>query len=106
VVALLEVELGAGRGEAGEMEDHIGPRRHRRSRRALRGEIGGGQLHPAGEARRPRGGHHIEQGQRGDRLAVERTVAREPLGQLAADHAGRAGDEDVHRCCSALSSSL
>ena len=44
--------------------------------------------------------HDVEQRQLVDLLAVEPAVPGEPLGQLAADHAGGAGDEDMHVVCS------
>ena len=47
---------------------------------------------PAGRVARD----DIHQRQLFDRLAVQRAVDDQPLDQLAADHAGRAGDENVH----------
>ena len=49
-----------------------------------------------GEARGPRRRDDVDQRQLFDRLAVQRAVDDQPLDQLAADHAGRAGDENVH----------
>jgi hypothetical protein len=44
-----------------------------------------------------RGGNdHVEKRQFIDWLAVEAAIAHEALGQLAANHAGRACNEDVH----------
>jgi len=45
---------------------------------------------------------HVEKGELVDRLAVESARADEPLRELAADHAGGAGDENVHVRSSAL----
>ena len=60
------------------------------------GEIAGPHLHMVGEAGGPRRRDDVHQRQLFDRLAVQRAVDDQPLDQLAADHAGRAGDENVH----------
>ena len=39
----------------------------------------------------------VVQRELGDLALADPAVRQEPLGELAADHAGRAGDEDVHR---------
>ena len=48
----------------------------------------------------PRRADDVEQTQLVDWLAGERAVLAEPFGQLAADHASRAGNEYVHVLCS------
>ncbi len=95
-VALLEIGFRLARYHAGEMEDHIRPLRDRLFRCARRGEIGGPGLHVIGKAGGPRRRDNVDQCQFVDRLVAERPVDDQPLGQLAADHAGRAGDEDMH----------
>ena len=60
------------------------------------GEVAGPHLHMVGEAGGPRRRDDIHQRELFDRLAVQRAVDDQPLDQLAADHAGRAGDENVH----------
>src|SRR6185295_16766403 len=60
------------------------------------GEVGGRERQHAGKSLRCLRRHHVEQRERIDRLPVERAVLDEALGQLAADHAGRAGDQDAH----------
>ena len=96
-IALVEIELGLARDHAGEVEDHIGTRRRppcspRPWLRGRRSTHSTSPEKPAGAA----GAHDVEQGQLVDRLAIERAVAGEPPGELAADHAGGAGDEDMH----------
>ena len=60
----------------------------------------------SGEARGPRRRDDVDQRQLVDRLAVQRAVDDQPLGELAADHAGRAGDENVHCVSRAYSPSF
>jgi len=86
----------AARHHAGEVEDDVGPFRHGLRGDARLVEIGGAGLDVIGEAGRPRRRDHVDQGELLDRFAAERAVGHQPFGQLAADHAGGAGDENVH----------
>ena len=95
-IALLEIGFRLARYHAGEMKDHVRLLRHRFFRSARRGEIGGPGLDVIGKAGRPCRRDDVDQRQFFDRLVAERAVDDEPLGQLAADHAGRAGDKDMH----------
>jgi hypothetical protein len=78
------------------MEDGLGTPPDEPVRLAGRGEVAGRDLYRHLRA----GGHdslcNVVERQGRDRLAAQRAVARQPLGELAAGHAGRAGDEDVH----------
>ena len=76
------------------MEDDIGARADELFGRAGRCEIRGHDLDRAGEYRLSRR-EHVGEREPLDRLSVER-AGDEPLRQLAADHSGRPGDEDVH----------
>ena len=101
VVALVEIELGFAGNDAGQMEDHVRPvarwpARPRPASARSRGDRSTLPEKPAGRRRHD----DVEQCQPVDRLAVEPAVDGKPFGQLAADHAGRAGDEDVHVVCS------
>ena len=79
------------------MEDHVRPVGDRLGGRARRRkDRPRAPRSCAGKARRLTRRHDVEKRELVDRLAVERFVGDQPLGQLAADHAGRAGDEDVH----------
>jgi hypothetical protein len=78
------------------MEDHVGPAGDRRCRASRRGEIGGNGLDLAGKALGTPRRFDVEQCQRVDRLIAERLVAHQSHGQLMPDHAGGAGDENVH----------
>src|SRR5690349_2514240 len=100
-IALVEIDLGLAGDDAGEMEDRVGPGRDELFGLARRREIAGhdvdrGQrLAPRGW-RRLRPAHHVVQRELVDRDAVERAVGDEARGELAPDHARRAGDEDMH----------
>ncbi len=78
------------------MEDDVRAFRDRLFGDAGGREIGGARLRLAGKA----GGffrrRHVDQRELVDRPAVERAVVREPLRELAADHAAGAGDENMH----------
>jgi len=87
-VALVEVGLGLAGNDGGEVKDEIGPRRHQLFRLARRGEVRGHRFYAEGRASRYRARDHVVQRQLSQRLALQL------LGQLAADHAGRADDQD------------
>jgi len=53
-----------------------------------------------GEIQNLRRWNDVEQRHLVDALAVEFSIAGQPFRQLAADHAGRAGNEYVHVFCS------
>ena len=96
VVALVEIGFGLARHDAGEMEDHLRPAGDQLLRRARCGEIAGRDIDLAREARRLFRRHHVGQRQLVDRLTVELAVLDQPRGELAADHAGGAGDQNMH----------
>ena len=96
VIALLQIDLGLAGHDPGEMEDHVRPLGDGLHGDGRIGEIAGPHLHMIGEAGRPGRGDDVHQRELFDRLAVQRAVDDQPLDQLAADHAGRAGDENVH----------
>ena len=95
-VAFLEIGFRLARHHAGKVKDHLRPLRDRFFRDTRRGEIGGAGLHVIGKARGPRRRDNVDQCQLFDSAAAERSVDDQPLGELAADHARRAGDQDVH----------
>src|SRR4030081_47563 len=99
-VALVEVELGLARHHAGEVEDHI-----RARRQELLGFARVGEIADKNVERRPRlrallqrligKPHDVVERQLVDWLPMQRAVRDQPQGQLAPDHARRAGDEDM-----------
>src|SRR5262249_43336778 len=98
--AVVEMELVFAGDDAGEMEDHLGAVRDRFGGFPGCGQIGGDGLDLSfGRVRLGRA-DNIEQTQLVDWLASERAVLAEPFGQLAADHASRAGNKYVHVLCS------
>ena len=95
-IALLEIELGFARHHAGEMEDHVRPRGEQLRGDARRRQIVGARIDLARKPGRLLRRDHVGQRELVDGLAVQAAVLGQPLGQLAADHARRAGDENVH----------
>ena len=95
-VALLEIGLGLAGDHRGEMEDHIRTTGHQLAARILARDVIRIGVGRAAEPRRHLRRHHVDQGELVDRLAVQPAVRHETLGELAPDHAGGAGDENVH----------
>jgi hypothetical protein len=95
-IAFFEIELRFTGDDAGEMEDRLRPWRDCFGGFAGGGEIGADGLHLARWLRGRRRRDDVEQRELFDRLTVELARAVEPLAELAADHAGRPGDENVH----------
>src|SRR6476661_8298469 len=95
-VAFLEIGLGFARDVRGEMEDHVGATGHQPAARILVRNIERVRVDLAGKCRGMIWRDDIDQRELVYRLAVEPSVADEPCRQLAPDHAGRAGDENVH----------
>ncbi len=95
-VALLEVGLRFARHHRGEMEDHVGTILDQLAARILARDVERVGVDFSAEACGLRRRHDVDQREPVDRLAVQAAVGDEALGQLAPDHAGRAGDEDVH----------
>ena len=99
-VAEIEVLLGIGADDRGQMEHAIGARADQAAHRGRIGDVAGGRL----EARivgQAVGLDDIEQGDRPDRLhgAVpvhQRAAGKERARELLADEAGAAGDHDAH----------
>src|SRR5262245_6117898 len=100
-IALVEVELGFARDHAGEMEDHVGTETDellsftRRCQIACKNIEFGNWLSPGFE-RFSWKAYNVLKRQLSDCLLVEPTIANKPVDELTADHAGRAGDENVH----------
>jgi hypothetical protein len=95
-VALLEVGLGLARYHRGEVEDRVGAVLDQLAAGVLARNVERIGVDFSAEAGGLRRCHHVDQREPVDRLAVQTAVGDEALGQLAPDHAGRAGDEDVH----------
>src|SRR5204863_7680270 len=79
-----------------EVEDHVRPTRHQPAARILARNIERVGIDLAGKSRRMVRRGYIDQRELVDRLTVEPNVGDEPRCELAPDHAGRAGDENVH----------
>ena len=96
-VAAFEIGFRLARHDGGEMDDDIGAlgdqlcggSRAPRDRRPASSTL---PLKPCGTSRRD----DIGERQRRDIRAADLPVLDKPIGQLAADHAGRADDEDMH----------
>src|SRR5262245_23003850 len=95
-IALVEIEFCFAGDDAGEMEDRIGPRVERSRRLARLGQVGRHDFRLSCEIQNRDRWNDVEQRDLVDPLAVELSIPGQPLRQLAADHAGRAGDEDMH----------
>src|SRR5438270_1640226 len=78
------------------MKDRLATIRDRLGGLAGRGEIGGDGLDLCLDVVRRGRGNDVEQPHLLDRLAGEHAVLAESLGELSADHPGRAGDQDMH----------
>ena len=89
-VAFVEVGLGLAGDDGGEVEDEVGAVLDGLGGCAGRRQVEGGTVEFAGEAGGCGGLDDVDQGQ-----AVGRPVAHQAFGQLAADHAGGADDQDV-----------
>ena len=96
VDAFFEIELRLAGHHRGEMEDHVGPAGDSRARRRGIGDIGGAGLDAAGKSLRLLRRADIDQRELVDRLAVERAGSDQARHELAPDHSGGAGDENVH----------
>src|SRR5581483_10811153 len=77
-------------------EDELGPLCDVRSDGAGSGNVQGRERYLAAEASGLFRRGDVDERERGDLLAGELTLARQPLGELAADHAGGADDEYMH----------
>ena len=95
-VAFLEISFRFARDYAGEMEDHVWLLRHGLFRGAWCRKIDGADLDVIGEAWRPLWHAQVDQRQLVDRLVAERPIDCQAGGELAADHARSAGDQNVH----------
>ncbi len=95
-VAFLEIRLGFAGHDGGQMEDHVGPARDRAGRRTGHRKIDrrGDEVRAAAGGRRR--GADVGQRQARNRPAGERAIVAQARRQLAADHARRAGAQDVH----------
>ncbi len=96
--AFLEINFGLAGDDAGEMKDHIGAAGDRGACRFFIGNIGGRRLDLAVEPGRLLRRDDIDQGEPLDRLAVERAIADQTRSELAPDHSGGAGNQNVHFC--------
>ena len=94
--AFLEIELRLAGHHRGEMEDHVGPADDGSTRRRGIGDIGGAALDTAGETLRLLRHADVDQRELVDRLAVERARSDQARHELAPDHSGGAGDQNVH----------
>ena len=94
--ALLEIELGFAGNHAGKMKNHIRPAGDGGARGGRIGNIGGRAFDFAGEFFRLLRRAHIAEREPLDRPAVKRAVVGEARDELAADHPGRAGNQNVH----------
>ena len=95
-IALVEIGLRFARHDAGEMEDDIRPFRDRLLGDAGPGEIACAGFDVIGKTGGPRRLHDIDQRQLLDDVVAERAVDNQPIRQLAADHAGGTGDQNMH----------
>jgi hypothetical protein len=95
-VALVEIGLGLPRHDGGEVEDHVRPLGHELLSLPGLGEVRRHRADLEPRARRRLRLDHVVQGRPRDRPPAESAVPRQPLDELASDHAGRAEDEDVH----------
>ena len=78
------------------MKDHIRPLGHEFFSFARFGKIGGAGLDRKRRAGRGRRLDHIVQRHARDRAIAEAALTGKTLDELAADHAGRADDQNVH----------
>src|SRR3954471_4391111 len=95
-VAFLEIGLSFARDDRREMENHVRLTGHQPEAGILARNVERVRVDLAGKSRRMVRRHHIDQRELVDGLAVKASVADEAPGELASDHAGRAGDENVH----------
>ena len=95
-IALLEVGLGLAGDDRREVEDDVGPARDEALGDARRRQVRGFGRDREGRAVGLRRRNHVDQRDLVDGLAAERLVLDEPVGELDADHAGGADDENVH----------
>src|SRR5690349_2466760 len=79
------------------MEDHIRTAFHELAARVLARDVERVSINLAGEARRSIRRNNVDQREPVDRLAIEAALGDEPIRELAPDHAGRPGDENVHK---------
>ena len=94
-IALVELGFRLARHDRGEMEDHLRPvRDERRGRTGVR-KIGGHDLDRDRCVGRLCRFDHVLQRHAGDLVLAETPVAQKPVGQFAADHAGRPEDQNV-----------
>ena len=94
-VALVEIRLRFARDDRGQEEDDVGP-----AAGEFRRDIGSGDVERLADDRKGRGKRRrrddIDEPRLGDRPPREASLARQPLAELASDHAGRADDENFH----------
>ncbi len=95
-IALVEIRFRLARHDRCQMEDHVRPRRHQPFGLTGRRQVALQRHHRTGRASRIRRHHHILQRHRRDLASPERPVRHQPVGQLRADHSGRADDENMH----------
>ena len=96
VDAFFEIELRLAGHHRGEMEDHVGPAGDGGTRCRGVGNIGGAGRDAAGKSLRFLRRADVDQRELFDRLAVERAGSNQTRHELAPDHSGGAGDENVH----------
>src|SRR6266436_3974984 len=94
-IALVEIELGLAGDDSRQMEDHIGPIRDQLFGDARNREIAGHRIDRKSRFVGLCGSNHVLQRHAADITLAETSVAQQPLGQFAADHAGRAENQNV-----------
>ena len=95
-VTLVEVGLRLAGDDRGQVEDHLRPASHHSVARPRSRQVEHGAVEHARPTLRRRRLHHVEQAEPVQADPAEVAVGNEPIGQLAADHPGRAGHCDMH----------
>src|SRR5207249_1344831 len=96
-IALVEIRLGLAGNDRGQVQNDVGTRRYVRGDGSRIGNVESRERHLTAEAGGLFRRRDVDERERGDLPAGELALARQPFGELAADHAGGADDEYMHR---------
>ncbi len=94
-VALVEIRLGLARDSCCEVKDDVGAVSEKAGRGTGIGKVRRDRVGLSGEGGKWRGGD-VGEREAGDGAGADGCVGGDPLGELSADHAARAEDQDVH----------